>query len=261
MKDSTMKTISITLSMLFCIALFNQPVLSQDLTEGLVAYWDFNGNSGDSAKDVSGNGHNGTLIGGTERTKDGKYGGALEFNGTDSEVDVPYHEDLNPEVFTITAWANVASNGTGHRAVVSSRADFPQRGYIFYCEPGNTWEFWIGAGANHWKPVRGPAVNLDEWEHLAGTYADGNHKFYVNGEFIGEENFDIDVNPNEEFLIGAGANETANHNYRFLGLIDEVRLYNRVLNEDEIAKVMDSESLDVEPAGKLAMTWGQLKVK
>ncbi len=261
-----MKTLLITLLMLFGIALFIQPVLSQDLTEGLVAYWDFNGNSGDTAKDVSENGHDGTLIGGTERTKDGKYGGALEFNGIDSEVDVPYHEDLNPEVFTITAWANVASNGTGHRAVVSSRADFPQRGYIFYCTPpnqppGNIWEFWIGAGEHSWKPVRGPEVTFDEWDHLAGTYADGNHKFYVNGEYIGEENFDISVNPDEEFLIGAGANETPSHNYRFLGLIDEVRLYDRVLTEDEIAAVMDSESLDVEPSGKLAITWGQIKTK
>ena len=258
-----MKTISILLSILFGIALFIQPVLSQNVTEGLVAYWDFNGNSRDTAKDVSGNGHDGTLIGGTERTKDGKYGGALEFNGIDSEVDVPYHEDLNPEVFTITAWANVASDGSGHRAVVSSRADHPQRGYIFYCTPppGNIWEFWIGAGANSWKPVRGPAVTFDDWEHLAGIYADGNHKFYVNGEYIGEDNFDISVNPNEEFLIGAGANETANHNYRFYGKIDEVRLYDRVLTENEIAKVMDSQSLDVEPSGKLAITWGQIKTK
>lgn len=256
-----MKAISIILSMFFGIALFIQPVLSQDVLEGLIAYWDFNGNSGDTAIDVSGNGHDGTLIGGIERSQDGKYGGALEFNGTDSEVDVPYHEDLNPEVFTITAWANVDSNGAGHRAVVSSRADFPQRGYIFYCLPGNAWEFWIGAGANSWKPVRGPAVNLDEWDHLAGTYADGNQKFYVNGEFIGEENFEISVNPIEELLIGAGANETANHNYRFLGKIDEVRIYDRVLDESEIALVMESQVTPVESLGKIAVTWGQLKAK
>ena len=256
-----MKTIMISLAMLSCIALFIQPVLSQDVTDGIIAYWDFNGNSGDTAKDVSGNGHDGTLIGGTDRTTDGKYGGALEFNGSDSEVDVPFHEDLNREVFTITAWANVDSNGTGHRAVVSSRADFPQRGYIIYCTPGNAWQFWIGAGPNHWKPASGPAVNLDEWDHLAGTYADGNHKLYVNGEFVAEQNFEIVVNPNEEFLIGAGANETPNHNYRFLGKIDEVRLYDRVLTEDEIASVMDSKALDVEPKDKLTITWGNIKTR
>ena len=254
-----MKVLLMTLTLLLSVWLIAQPALSQDVKEGIIAYWDFNEKSGETTKDVSGNGHDGSLIGGTERTDDGKYGGALEFNGADSEVDVPYHADLNPEVFTITAWANVASGGTGHRAVVSSRADFPQRGYIFYATPQHAWQFWIGAGANSWKSVQGPAVNDDEWDHLAGTYADGNHKFYVNGKFAGEDNFEISVNPNEEFLIGAGANETANHNYRFLGRIDEVRLYNRVLTEKEIAAVMDSESLDVEPLGKIAVTWGKIK--
>ncbi len=217
-----------------------------NLTEGLIAYWDFNGNNDNVVKDVSGNGHNGRLVGGTKRIKDGKYGGALKFNGANSEVFVPYHKDLNPKAFTITAWANVDSDGIEYRAVVSSRAIFPRSGYIFYCEPQNTWQFWIGTGVNHWQSAQGPAVNLDKWEHLAGTYSNGKHKFYVNGEFVDERNFNISVNPNEEFLIGAGANEMQNHHYHFLGMIDEVRLYDRVLTENEIAVVMDSQSLDNE---------------
>lgn len=256
-----MKTITLTFSLLLLIGFLVQPALSQNVEDGIVAYWDFNEISGNTASDVTGNGHDGTLIGDPQWTNDGKFGGALEFDGEGDEVDVPFHADLNQEVFTITAWANVDSGSANHRAVVSSRADFPQRGFIFYAEPGNTWQFWIGAGANHWKPVQGPAVNLDDWDHLAGTYADGNHKFYVNGEFVGEENFDISVNPEEEFLIGAGANETAAHNYRFVGKIDEVRVYDRVLTEDEIGAVMESDTLAVEASGKIAVTWGQLKTK
>ena len=254
-----MKAISIGFALLCLIGLTAQPVLSQNVDDGIVAYWAFNETAGETATDSSGNGHDGTLEGDPKWTKDGYFGGALEFDQDGDEVNVPYHADLNPETFTICAWANVEPGSANHRAVVSSRADFPQRGYIFYAEPGNTWQFWIGAGANHWKPVQGPAVNLGEWDHLAGTYTDKNHKFYVNGEFIGEENFEIDVNPNEEFLIGAGGNERPTHTYLFKGIIDEVRLYNRVLDADEIAAVMESESLDVQPVGKLAITWGQLK--
>lgn len=83
----------------------------------------------------------------------------------------------------------------------------------------------------------------------------------MNGEFIGKENFDIDVNPSEEFLIGAGGNERPVHTYLFQGKIDEVRLYDRVLDEDEIAAVMESDSLAVEAVDKLAITWGDLKAK
>ena len=100
-----------------------------------------------------------------------------------------------------------------------------------------------------------------EWEHIAGTYADGTMKFYVNGEFIEQIASAIVLNSAQEFLIGAGANERAPHEYFYKGKIDEVRVYNRELDEDEIAAVMESESLAVEASGKIAVTWGQLKAK
>ena len=57
--------------------------------------------------------------------------------------------------------------------------------------------------------------------------------FYVNGEHIGEMDSPISLNTRQEFLIGAGANERANHEYRFKGKIDEVRIYDRELSADE----------------------------
>ena len=84
----------------------------------------------------------------------------------------------------------------------------------------------------------------------------------MNGELVGERNdAAVSVNTAQEFLIGAGANETANHNYRFRGMIDEVRVYDRALNEDEIITVMESNPTAVEASGKIAVTWGQLKAR
>ena len=235
------------------------PMLTQAVEEGLVAYWDFNEKDGETAKDVSGNGHDGTLMGDPQWTKDGYFGGGLEFDQVGDEVNVPYHEDLNQETFTVTAWANVEPGSANHRAVVSNRDEPPTAGHIFYCEPGNTWQFWTGDGG--WKSVQGPAVNLGEWDHLAGTYADGTQKLYVNGELVGEIASAPNVNPSQEFLIGAGANERANHEYLFKGIIDEVRVYDRVLSEAEIASVMESNPTAVEASGKIAVTWGHLKAK
>ncbi len=61
---------------------------------------------------------------------------------------------------------------------------------------------------------------------LLVTYADGKQKFYVNGELVGEVDSQPTLNTKQEFLIGAGANERANHEYLFKGIIDEVRVYN-----------------------------------
>ena len=253
-----MKTI--ILALLLFIGFLALPIFVHAVEEGLVAYWDFNEKTGETASDSSDNGHDGTLMGDPQWTKDGYFGGGLEFDQAGDEVNVPFHEDLNQETFTITAWANVESGSGGHRAVISSRDEPPVSGYIIYAEPGNKWQFWTGIG-NAWAPITGPTVNLGEWDHVAGTYADGKQKFYVNGELVGEVDSQPTFNTKQEFLIGAGANERANHEYLFKGIIDEVRLYNRVLDEKEIASVMESESLDVKASGKLAVTWGHLKAK
>lgn len=255
-----MKKITFAFALIFIFAITIQPALSQTVVEGLIAYWALDETTGNNIGDSSGNGHDGTLIGDPQWTEDGYFGGALTFDQDGDEVDVPFHADLNQETFTLCAWANVETGGTGHRAVVSSRDDGPQRGYIFYATPDNTWQFWTGGGG--WKSVQGPAVSLDNWEHLAGVYSDGLQKFYVNGELVGERNdAAISINTTQEFLIGAGANETANHNYRFKGMIDEVCLFARVLDEGEIGELMENNLTAVEASGKIAVTWGQLKVK
>lgn len=254
-----MKSINLIFGTLLFIGLLGLPLLGQAATDGLVAYWAFDEESGNTASDSSGNGHDGELIGDPQWT-DGKFGGALEFDQTEDEVNIPFNESLNPETFTICAWANAMTGGTGHRAVVSSRDDGPQRGFIFYAHPSNTWQFWTGGDG--WKVVTGPAVNLDEWDHLAGVYADGNQKFYVNGELVAERNDGaLIVNPQQELLIGAGQNEGTTHNFYFRGKIDEVQLYNRALSEDEIKSLMGEQLTAVEASGKIAVTWGQLKTK
>ena len=254
-----MKSITLMFVITLCVGLLGLPILTQAVTDGLVAYWAFDEESGTTASDSSGNGHDGALMGDPQWT-DGYFGGGLEFDQAGDEVNVSFHEDLNQETFTICAWANVDPESGGHRAVISGRDEPPVSGYIIYAEPGNKWQFWTGIG-NAWAPITGPAINLGEWDHVAGTYADGKQKFYVNGELVGEVNSQPTLNTKQEFLIGAGANERANHEYLFKGIIDEVRVYNRALSEAEVASVMESNLTAVEATGKLAVTWGHLKAK
>jgi len=236
-------------------------VRAQGLQEGLVAHWKFNEGSGAIANDSSGNGNNGDLNGDPQWV-DGYFGGALEFDGSGDEVNVPYDAMLNPEEFTACVWANAAAEGTGHRAAISCRDDFPQRGYIIYAEPGNTWQFWIGVGAGGivWNVAQGPDVKLDEWSHLAAVYSDGQQKFYVDGELSGEAEATLNLNTSKELLIGAGANELDPHQFLFVGMLDDVRVYNRALSENEIAQVMQQEEASaVTQVGKLPITWGNIK--
>ena len=253
-----MKTVTFIRTLLL-IAMLAYPALSHSVEKGLVAYWAFEEGKGETASDSSDNGHDGELLGDPQWT-DGYFGGGLEFDQAGDEVNIPFHKDLNLDTFTVTAWANVEPGSAGHRAVISSRDEPPVSGYIFYCEPPNhTWIFITGGGG--WKWIRGPVANAGKWDHLAGTFDGKTMNFYVNGKHIGEMDSPISLNTKQEFLIGAGANERAVHEYLFKGIIDEVRIYNRELNADEIAAVMETDTTPVEPAAKLATTWAKLKAQ
>ena len=68
------------------------------------------------------------------------------------------------------------------------------------------------------------------------------------------------LNANDDpFRVGQDCERT---NYIFAGLIDEVRLWNRALTQDEINAFKDlgaSDALSVMPRGKLVDIWGHIK--
>ncbi|UCD49112.1 MAG: discoidin domain-containing protein [Phycisphaerales bacterium] len=203
----------------------------------LVGHWRLDDGAGTTAVDSTGNGHDGELIGNPQWVE-GVYGGALQFAGSPDKVDVPYSDQLNPEgEFSASVWANVDPGGSGHRSPITSRDDYPQRGYIIYCEPGNTWQFWTGSAAGGWNNAAGPAVNLGEWTHLAATYSGGEKKLYINGEVGAESTDEMALNTAQVLRIGAGATE-GDGNYFFVGTVDDVAVFDHALTPAEVLSVM-----------------------
>ncbi|MEN6575328.1 MAG: LamG-like jellyroll fold domain-containing protein [Phycisphaerales bacterium] len=212
----------------------------------LAGHWKLDEGAGAVAADSSGNGHDGALLGNPQWVA-GMYGGALQFAGTSNKVDIPYSDQLNPaDQFSLSLWANADPAGSGHRSPITSRDDAPTRGYIIYVEPGNTWQFWngTGVGTGTWNTVQGPAVDLGEWTHVAATFSDGNKKFYINGELVGEGTSAFGPNTQQVLRIGGGASEGAG-NYFFVGKIDDVAVFDHALTQSEVKAAMAG----VGPAG------------
>ena len=105
------------------------------------------------------------------------------------------------------------------------------------------------------------AVNysLEEWHHTAVTFDDGEVKLYLDGSVEGEGSVGSPLAGNNLTLKVAADSNGQN---LFLGIIDEVRVYNRALSEAEINQNMKAEGLAVgNPSDKLALTWGELKAE
>ena len=122
----------------------------------------------------------------------------------------------------------------------------------------------ITAGkADAWAgPIEGPVVTDGAWHHLTGLAGEKEGLVtYVDGIQVGKIAYQkpsLDATP-ARIRIGDGSDG----GHQCEGILDDVGLFNVPLSEDEINNIMNNglEQFvqDVAPAGKLAITWSQLK--
>ena len=229
----------------------------------IVGAWLFDDGGGATAEDSSGNGKDGELAGGAEWV-DGRFGGALEFNGTDAWVTVPEIDPL--EKATITKWFNVTGKVGQWRAFFNH--DGWSAGTVHYqFQTGNKMEFCIHSNTNGGRhqdyeqsAFTADASVLNEWHHLAVVYdsTESLIRVYFDGELDVEAEWG--ANP---ALFGPGRIGSWDGGGReWQGMLDEVILFDTLLEEDDIQSLMDNglaSVLGVEPAGKLTTTWGKTK--
>lgn len=229
--------------------------------DSMILYFSFDELDGDTAIDHSKYGNDGELVGGP-KLADGKFGKALEFNGESDWVVVPHDEILTvDESVTVMAWINTERHqgpgGQRWQGIVA-KSNGP-RSYSFYTEfPSECLHLSVGGSGS----VCNKKVPLEEWVHVVAQVDDGStHKYWVNGESAGEfggKNPPPGKADTADVLVG----KTHEGSREFLGLIDEVRVWNRALTEDEILDQMEKghfELFPVDPRQKLATSWGQLK--
>ena len=249
----------------FCILLIAALVVpvvyaADPSDDSLILYFSFDELDGDTVIDHSQYGNNGTIAGAPELVA-GKFGNALKLNGESDWVEVPHAEILTvDESVTVMAWINAerhkGPNDQRWQGIVA-KSNNP-RSYSFYTEfPSECLHLSVGGGS-----VCDKKIPLNEWVHVVAQVDGGStHKYWVNGEAAGE--FGGKNNPpgkadTADVLVG----RTHEGNREFLGLIDEVRIWNRALDEDEVIDQMEKgyfELFAVDPRQKLATTWGLLK--
>lgn len=94
----------------------------------------------------------------------------LYFNGSDDKIDVQYNRELNPESFTVEAWAKSEQTPDMDRSVVTSRPASYRWGYMIYQAPAfGKWEFWILDRVGQYLKLRGDKVQLRLAHSLIST--------------------------------------------------------------------------------------------
>jgi hypothetical protein len=215
-------------------------------TNGLVAYYPFNGN----ANDASGNGHNGTNQGAVLVTdRFGIANAAYRFDGTSSFIDL----SMNPPItglqttFSISGWMNAASL-SAVRGLYYHRGNYADIGVrIDKMTPASipTFNFVTlassyGGQDNYFYSSTQMPTNV--WLSFAVTYDGATKNLYINGRLDTSVAYSTALNWNFNFAgeaIGGGFAQQAES---FDGIIDDVRIYKRALSASEVQQLYDYES-------------------
>ncbi len=206
---------------------------TQAQTSGPIAYWKLDESSGATAADNSGNNQNGSLSGCTWQPTGGKINGALRFNGSSDLVNVNTATGSAP-VLSVALWLNAST--IKYQIPIDKLPSSGTAGWsVKMRENGEIW-IRIGSEANHSDLVLSNAYKTNTWVHLAFTFQNGSLAAYLNGTVAGTQiNIPQTVN-NTTTPLRLGIS-TINGSEAFGGLLDDIKIYNRVLSYEEVMQM------------------------
>lgn len=226
-------------------------------SDGLVAYYPFNGN----ADDASGQGNNGIVKNATLTVdRFGSPAAAFDFNGTSSYITIPQNPVLNSlQNMTVSAWILARRIYDTVQIVDKASSGFPD-GWMFDIINNYTPKVPLlrmqGANISNPYNVMGTTeLSLLKWYHVVSTISGSVGRVYLNGYLNGTGDVDNIPSNTLDIWIGSGHPSTRNPiiNCYFNGLIDDIRIYNRAMSDQEVQDLYYYEAPE--------QPWVTLKVK
>ena len=176
-------------------------------------------------------------------------GGSLNFNDTTDSVSLgtAINSVIDPiNTFTVEAWVypTALNNGFGHGvgSIIGNYNTQVVDMQFLLRKEGTSYNFWVNdSNTNVFKSVIAPnTVTLNQWQHVVGVWNGSDIKIYINGNLIatttGVNGASFKSQLNNPIVIGKNLS-----NEKFVGNIDEIRLWKRALSATEIANNMNCE--------------------
>jgi hypothetical protein len=242
--SSNRKKVTIAIALIAIIAastgiyLQNNPTTQAALISphlGLVGGWDFNEGVGNIARDISGNGNDGSINGATWAS--GEIGQALSFNGASNYVSIPDVNslDIGTGNLTLTSWFYVSSLPSAYQDIISKGG----HGYVGYglCITNNNKvaaSITASGGIN--QAAESSNTIVVGWNYAACVFARSDKIYvYLNGvaTSINYASGNSGGSLTNSYALRIGAFSPLNILW-FSGTIDEVHVYNRALSATEI---------------------------
>ncbi len=199
---------------------------------GLVSWWKFEGN----ANDETNNNNDGTGSGGVS-FKSGISGASAYFDGS-SYITVPDSSSLDiTGDISIAVWVNLISGGPNSVDNILYKGE--GTGYMLEATDNNR------CGGDYFNLQYGNSGNTglcsitkvkrDNWQYLVVTYNQSNVLFYING-VLNSSAQQVASTTTNSINLQIGWASASTH---FRGQLDELMIFNRVINSTEITQLYD----------------------
>ncbi|MHC4633418.1 MAG: LamG domain-containing protein, partial [Planctomycetota bacterium] len=205
----------------------------------LIGWWKFDEANGGITPDSSGRGLHGKLVGDAQIISDSQRGNVLSLDGDGDYVDLdnPSFWPAGTSARSMTGWAKTNTLAVGWRWIASYGSPVDRRAMFI----GMNGDYLVGGGYND-SVQHNYFWEVGIWNHICLTYDGTTASLYANGVEV------VSVPKSWNlFLSRARIARQVNDLPEFWdGQIDDVRIYNIALSEDEIKALygdQDSNSL------------------
>ncbi len=221
-------------------------VAAEAASGNLVGHWKFDETAGTTASDAA-HGAAGTLMNGftfAAESVPGQVGGALNFHGDHDYVNLGCVAAMNfagTQPYTIAAWVKPGTES--ETGIILAHYNGNVNAQYYLALSGNRiWMYRNSSASN----LFGNTQMSPAWHHVTGIYDGTNVMLYLDGVADAVPTaFDPVGNYSTNVLIGTYAVEgvpaTNDHLVTFSGAIDDLRVYNRALNTEEIHALMSAK--------------------
>jgi glucose/arabinose dehydrogenase len=178
----------------------------------------------------------------------GKFGQALEMRGEYREsVEIMNSPELNPKQFSISFWMQSTTiEPYGHIVSHSNRAQTSGWQFDVFrsgaSQPGSevaTLRFGVfNTNGTFFSPAQ-IEIPTEKFTLITGTFDGSKVRLYMDGLLVGETEFLGEYNADPGLPLRIGSAAYCSSCNRWSGIIDELRMYDRTIGEDEIKQLFD----------------------
>lgn len=200
----------------------------------LVGYWKLD----NDANDYSGYGHHGTLAGDSHFINDPNRDYVLTLDGSGDYVSADnICQSIAGDDVTLLAWINSDSTASQQFFIAFNQSNGVNRLLMGHQE-GNDFLQLYDDG---WHDFSGPVVFDGQWHCIVCVLSDSTNTvdLYVDGAYVDSLSSTVSISASDFFSLGQEYDSGPTTSDFYEGLIDDVRVYNRTLSEDEIQTLAD----------------------